>query len=388
MTQVHGAPEEDPYLWLEDVTGPAALDWVRDRNAETVGKLSGSIRFQDLRTEIRQVLDADDRIPFVKRRGGYLYNFWQDAAHPRGLWRRTTLEEYRRARPDWEVLLDVDALAGQEGESWVWQGAATLRPGGYRLALVHLSRGGADATVVREFDVRGAPLRHRRVPCTRSQDRCRLDRRRPDIRGHRLRSRIADLVGLPAGGEAVAARHRRCPPRRRSSTRASPRTWLVRAFHDLTEGFERDFVMRNDRFLPQRVVSARPRAATWSGSMCPRTPASTSSVSGCCVRTDRPGPPLGPIRPERCLPPGSRRSWPAMRELTVLFQPDAHTSLSYHAWTRNHLILNHAARCTQPAGGAHVRRRPVAARGTLAGLPDFGHTDIAATNPRTVTSTC
>ncbi len=119
----------------------------------TLAALSSGPRFDSLRTGAREVLDADDRIPFVRRRGEYLYNFWQDAAHPRGLWRRTTLEEYRRDRPGWEVLLDIDALAAQEGENWVWQGAAALRPGGYRLALVHLSRGGADASVIREFDV-------------------------------------------------------------------------------------------------------------------------------------------------------------------------------------------------------------------------------------------
>ena len=94
MSRADEERDEDPYRWLEDVTAPAALDWVRERNAESVGKLSGGARFQDLRNEIRQVLDADDRIPFVRRRGAYLYNFWQDAAHPRGLWRRTTLEDY------------------------------------------------------------------------------------------------------------------------------------------------------------------------------------------------------------------------------------------------------------------------------------------------------
>ena len=83
---------EDPYLWLEDVTGERSLDWVRARNDESTGELTGSERFGELRDEIREVLDADDRIPYIRRRGEYLYNFWQDAAHPRGLWRRTTLE--------------------------------------------------------------------------------------------------------------------------------------------------------------------------------------------------------------------------------------------------------------------------------------------------------
>src|SRR5579862_3527755 len=106
MSDTQEVTGADPYQWLEEVTGPAALDWVRERNAETLGQLSGPARFAELRDEVRQVLDADDRIPYVRRRGSYLYNFWQDAAHPRGLWRRTTLEEYRRAQPDWDVLID------------------------------------------------------------------------------------------------------------------------------------------------------------------------------------------------------------------------------------------------------------------------------------------
>ncbi|HEY7011767.1 MAG TPA: S9 family peptidase, partial [Streptosporangiaceae bacterium] len=110
MTEPHAQPDTDPYRWLEEVTGPAALDWVRARNAESLRQLSGP-RFEGLRTEIRQVLDSDDRIPYVRRRNEYLYNFWQDETHPRGLWRRTTLAEYRQPRPSWEVLLDVDALA-------------------------------------------------------------------------------------------------------------------------------------------------------------------------------------------------------------------------------------------------------------------------------------
>src|SRR5260370_2905098 len=113
---------EDPYEWLEDVTGEAQLDWVRARNAETLSELSGSQRFDDLREAIREVLDADDRIPFVTRRGPYLYNFWEDAAHPRGLWRRTTLEEYQEDKPDWQILLDVDALAREERGAWARKG--------------------------------------------------------------------------------------------------------------------------------------------------------------------------------------------------------------------------------------------------------------------------
>ena len=138
---------DDPNRWLEDVTGEDALAWVRERNAETARRFAQTSRYTALRDEIREVLDADDRIPYVTRRGAHLYNFWRDAAHPRGHWRRTTLDEYRRPNPNWEVLLDIDELAAAEGENWVWEGARVLRPE-YRRALVELSRGGADATVV------------------------------------------------------------------------------------------------------------------------------------------------------------------------------------------------------------------------------------------------
>jgi prolyl oligopeptidase len=174
---------DDPYLWLEEVTGETALDWVRERNAMTVADLTGGTRFTDLRDGIREVLDADDRIPYVRRRGEYLYNFWQDATNPRGLWRRTTLDQYRTSNPEWELVLDVDALAKAEDENWVWEGAAVLRPD-YRLALVELSRGGADATVLREFDLH---LRHGRVHPAGGEEPGQLDRRGPDLRRHRLR---------------------------------------------------------------------------------------------------------------------------------------------------------------------------------------------------------
>lgn len=147
-----GPHDHDPYLWLEDVEGEDALSWVRERNAETVAALTTDPGFKVLEREVREVLDDDRRIPYVTRRGRHLYNFWQDAARLRGVWRRTTLEEYRTGNPAWETLLDLDALADAEGEKWAWAGSAVLGPE-YRHALVMLSRDGADACVVREFDL-------------------------------------------------------------------------------------------------------------------------------------------------------------------------------------------------------------------------------------------
>lgn len=110
------APEpHDPHIGLEDVFGEASLNWVRQRNAQSEAMLQADPRFEALRRELREVLDASDRIPGVSRRGAWLYNFWQDAKHPRGIWRRTTMAEYRKAEPKWELLLDVDAL-GKAGD--------------------------------------------------------------------------------------------------------------------------------------------------------------------------------------------------------------------------------------------------------------------------------
>ena len=142
---------DDPYLWLEELASSDVRAWIAERNAETLGALADA-RFEADRSGVLDLLNADDRIPQIGRRGSFVYNFWKDGAHPKGIWRRTTLAEYRNKEPAWDVLLDVDALARAEGEDWVWQGCDALPPD-YRRGLVRLSRGGADANVTREFDL-------------------------------------------------------------------------------------------------------------------------------------------------------------------------------------------------------------------------------------------
>jgi prolyl oligopeptidase len=141
----------DPFAWLEEVQGERALAWVRERNAASQKELTARPEFAPTRSQLLEVLNAKDRIPAVSRRGDWLYNLWQDENHKRGLWRRTTLTEYRKAEPAWDTVIDLDALGAAEKENWVWGGAAVLGPD-YRRCLVSLSRGGADAKVVREFD--------------------------------------------------------------------------------------------------------------------------------------------------------------------------------------------------------------------------------------------
>ncbi len=152
---------DDPYAWLEDVEGPAALAWVRERNERAHRLIGSGPGFEATEAAVLEVLDSEDRIPDVSRIGPHLYNFWRDAAHPRGLWRRTTLESYRTESPAWEEVLDLDALADAEETSWVWHGASLLRPTPeqleagepWRRALIDLSVAGSDADVTREFDV-------------------------------------------------------------------------------------------------------------------------------------------------------------------------------------------------------------------------------------------
>lgn len=145
------APDDDPFVWLEEVEGQRALDWIEEQNARTLARF-GDDGFAADRDVLTAILDRPDNLPYITRRGGLIYNFWTDADNPRGLWRRTTLDAFRSPDTTWDVLIDVDALAKAEDEDWVWAGAATF-PDDHERAIVKLSRGGGDAAVLREFDL-------------------------------------------------------------------------------------------------------------------------------------------------------------------------------------------------------------------------------------------
>ena len=147
------AQTQDKQQWLEDVGGEKALDWVKARNQVTRGKLDGDAGFIKLRADLQVVLDSKDRIPTIRKMGNAVYNLWTDADHPRGIWRKTTLEDYRKAQPAWETVLDIDALAKSENENWVFKGSNCREPQ-FDRCLIQLSHGGADAIVLREFDLK------------------------------------------------------------------------------------------------------------------------------------------------------------------------------------------------------------------------------------------
>lgn len=153
-TPVDGVPgpAQDPYIWLEEARSPEALDWVAKENARTLAAFEADPRYAKLKADALAIFDSNDRIPFVSFRPDGLYNFWQDKANPKGVLRRTTLESYRTDAPDWEVVLDVDALAKAEGKEWVYQGSTCLPPAQNK-CMIALSDGGEDATIMREFDM-------------------------------------------------------------------------------------------------------------------------------------------------------------------------------------------------------------------------------------------
>ena len=139
-------------MWLEEIEGEAQLDWVRSENERTLAELQGDPRYDELYREALEILTSNERIPLGRVRGDYFFNFRQDEEHVRGLWRRSALDAYRSGSPRWETLLDVDELAAAEGENWIFQSADCLAPD-YERCMINLSRGGADASVAREFSV-------------------------------------------------------------------------------------------------------------------------------------------------------------------------------------------------------------------------------------------
>jgi prolyl oligopeptidase len=155
LATVNAAPaaEDDPYQWLEEVEGEKALSWAKAQSAKALTLLQAQPEYEPIYERTLQILDSKDKIPEPELVGDTVYNFWKDDVHERGIWRRTTLASYRTANPNWETVIDVDALAKAEGKSWVWHGATCLPPS-YERCMVNLSPGGSDTHVYREFDTK------------------------------------------------------------------------------------------------------------------------------------------------------------------------------------------------------------------------------------------
>lgn len=239
------AGNKDPFQWLEDVTGEPALDWVRARNVKSQAQLEADPRFNPLREELLAILDSNARIPFVSKQGGYYYNFWRDKNNERGLWRRTTLDQYKTNDPKWDVILDLDALGKTENENWVWRGANLLRPD-YKKALITLSRGGADANVTREFDMEKREF----VKDGFSRPESKGSMGWIDIDNVFINADFGPGTMTESGYPRIAKKWKRGTPMEAAQVvyEGQNKDMSISAFHDDSPGFERNLVMRNLAF--------------------------------------------------------------------------------------------------------------------------------------------
>lgn len=322
---------EDPYLWLEDIDGGDALDWVRARNDACVAEFDGA-DFERMRSEALEVLDTDTRIPYVRRRGEFLYNFWRDAANPRGLWRRTTLDSYRLDSPDWEVVIDLDELARADGENWVWAGADVIEPD-HTLALISLSRGGSDASVVREFDMATKTF----VPdgFALPEAKSRVGWADPDTL--LIGTDFGEGSLTESGYPRIVKRWRRGQPLTEAETlfSGSASDVLVAAGADRTPGYERTLITRAVDFFNDETYQLRP-----DGELVRIDAPTDASVSIhrdwllIELRSD-----WGAYRAGSLLAADYETFLAGGAELTVVFEPDERTCLHQFAWTRDRLVM-------------------------------------------------
>ncbi len=330
------ATPDDAYLWLEDIHGARAMDWVKAQNALTEKRFMNSPEFTGTRAQILQVLDSDARIPFVRRMGGFLYNFWQDKAHPRGLWRRTTLAEYRKANPKWEVLLDIDALNKAEGKRWVFKGAQGLKPT-YDRYLVSLSPDGGDAVTVREFDVSTKSFVKNgfELPIAKSQVGW------IDLDHLYVGTDFGPGSMTESSYPRIAKEWTRGTPLSSATTvyEGKPSDLAVSAFHDRTSGYERDFVNVATDFF-HSVLYERKNGKLIQLDV-PTDASADAHREWLLVQPRSPWTVGGATYPSGALLAMNFDDFMAgQRAFTVLFKPDAHTALSSYAWTQHHLILD------------------------------------------------
>lgn len=245
---------DDPWLWLEEVDSERARAWVDERNSASEAELEADPRFAPLRERLRAILDSSDKIPYVGVHGGWCYNFWRDASHQRGIWRRTTLDDYRTPAPHWQTVLDLDALARAEDENWVWAGVSWLEPQAER-CLVSLSRGGGDAHVVREFDPLALAFVADGFVLPEAKSSVAWIDRDTLFVGTDFGPGSLSESGYPR----IVKQWRRGTPLAMATTvyEAAPSDLAASGYHDHTPGWERDFVQRQVDFYTSELFWRR-----------------------------------------------------------------------------------------------------------------------------------
>ncbi len=367
------AAVNDPHQWLEGVEDPKALEWVRAQNAKAETELASTAEFRQLEADLLAIYDSDARIPGVSKQGEWYYNFWRDKQNPRGLWRRTTLDEYRKPEPQWEVLLDLDALNKAEDTNWVWGGANCLRPRlqsePYTRCLIALSRGGADATVTREFDL-----------STKSWVEDGFFR--PEAKGALswidrdnvyVFTDFGDGTLTESGYPRIVKRWTRGTPLASAAVvyEGKADDMYISAGRDHTPGFERDFVSRTIAFYNDEVYLVGADGGLTKVD-APNSANKSANREWITLELREPWTVGGKTYKAGSLLAAKFDDFMAgKRAFDVLFEPTDTSSLAGFSWTRNYLILNvledvkNMLTVLTP-GTSGWSRRP------LQGVPEFG----------------
>ena len=373
------ATVEDPYLWLEDVGGDKPLAWVREHNAASQAAIEAAPGFAKLQSDLLAIMDSDAKIPFVGKQGDYFYNFWTDKKNPRGLWRRTTLAEYRKADPAWETLIDVDALNAAEGENWVWHGASCLRPtmkgAPYSRCLVQLSRGGADADVTREFDL----VNKEWVKDGYFRPEAKGDLSWIDENTVYVATDFGEGSMTSSGYARIVKEWKRGTPMSEAKVvyEGTHEDMAVSAFHDSTPGFERDFVQRSLAFYNDELY-LRGKDGALAKIDAPNSAQKNVHRQWLTLELREPLTVAGKTYAAGSLLAANFDDFMAgKREFSVVFSPDEHSSLAGFGATKNHFFINVLEdvknRIYLVKPGADIWERSA-----LAHMPQFGTVSLSA----------
>lgn len=324
----------DENLWLEEIYGEKPLRWAAEQSAATLQQFASS-EFDSLTSRVLEVIDSDERLAIVTRHGQFLYNFWRDSGHPRGLWRRTTLESYRGEKVDWEILLDVDLLGRSEATEWVFSGAKLL-PHDYTRALIALSPDGGDAVMVREYDLESRSFVEDGfvIPTAKSV--------------YSWIDRDTIYLGTDFGSGSLTNSSYPRTVRRLSRGQALSEACLIHevtvddlevvAVRQHTPGFERDLIVEHLDFYRSRTLLLVDGAAIEI-----EVPDDADLSLRCewlLVQPRSDWTVGGTLHPTGALLAIHLDAFLAGdRGFAVLFKPDSHTALESWDWTKHHLIL-------------------------------------------------
>lgn len=331
------SPVNDQYSWLEDVSGTRSMEWVKARNAKTESAIASTAEFKNLETELRAILDSDERIPGVEKIGNYYYNFWKDAQHERGIWRRTTLEEYRKPNPQWETVLDLDALNAAENTKWVWHGADCLRPN-YERCLIALSPGGSDADVTREFNLT-------------TKEFVQDGFYRAEAKGGMgwidentvfVFTDFGEGSMSSSGYPRIVKKWKRGTPISEAALvyEGQPQDMYISAVHDHTPSYERDFVSRTIAFYNDELFLLGADGQL-SKIEAPNSAAKDVHKDWLILNLREPYTANNKNYPAGSLIAANLNDFMAGKpDFTALFTPNEHAALDSYTWTKDHLILN------------------------------------------------